>query len=171
MKADERQAVAAAFALARRARFVYVSTNAPSGHPNTRVMFNLLKKRAKAVKRGAAELPDGFASWLGTNTSSGKVAEMRRDPRVCLYYSDNVAYEGLTVAGHVEEVHDGAIRQALWMKGWERYYAGGIDGGDFTVLRFVPGRGRYYHGLRVVDFDAGAPLGPAQGGKGSRRAR
>jgi general stress protein 26 len=158
MKADERKAVAAALALSRRAGYVYVSSVRTDGHPNTRVMFNLLNMRARAVKRGPAALPGGFASWLGTNTSSGKVVEVRRDPRVCLYYSDLVTFEGLTLWGRVEEVHDLPVKRALWKKGWEMYYRGGIEGGDYTILRFVPERGRYYHGLRLVDFDASRPV-------------
>ncbi len=99
MKADERRAIEAAGALARRARFVYVSTNGAGGYPNTRVMYNLLNRRAPAIARGAARLSGGFATWLGTNISSGKVAEMRRDPRVCLYYSDNVTFRAEAVRG------------------------------------------------------------------------
>ncbi len=153
----DRQAVKAAFALSRRARFVYVTTNGADGYPNTRVMYNLLRIRARAVTKGPARLPEGFSSWLGTNTSSVKVEDARRDPRVCLYYSDNRKFEGLTLTGRVEEVHDRSIRNALWMKGWDIYYKGGIDGGDFTVLRFVAERGRYYHALRVVEFNASLP--------------
>ncbi len=154
----ERQAIKAAFALSRRAKFVYVTTNGSGGYPNTRVMYNLLRIRAKAVAKGPAHLEDGFASWLGTNTSSVKVADVRRDPRVCLYYSDNRKFEGLTLTGRVEEVHDREIKSALWMKGWEVYYKGGSEGNDFTVLRFLSERGRYYHGLRVIEFDASLPV-------------
>ncbi len=167
MKADDRKAIGAAFALSRRARFVYVTTNGAGGYPSTRMMFNLLKFREPAVARGAARIPDGFSTWLGTNTSSRKVAEARHDPRVCLYYSDTKRYEALTLTGRVEEVHDRAIRHALWTRNWEIYYKGGVEGGDFTVFRFLPERGRYYHALRVVDFDA------ARAGRtnGARRAR
>ncbi len=170
MNAGERRAVAAALALSRRARFVYVSTIGAGGYPNTRVMFNLLRRRAKAVASGPAALPDGFVSWIGTNTSSGKVAEVRRDSRVCLYYSDLVSGEGLTLKGRVEEVDDLPIKRALWTKAWDIYYRGGVEGGDFTVLRFVPERGCYYHALRLVNFDASRPV-PRQrrrGGGGGR---
>ncbi len=165
------QAITAAFALTRRAKFVYVTTNGDGGYPETRVMFNLLKMRNKAVARGPAQLPKGFATWLGTNTSSRKVAQVRHDPRVCLYYSDLSTFEGFTLSGRLEEVHDRAVKGALWMKSWDMYYAGGIDGGDFTVLRFVPERGRYYHGLQVVVFDASLPVeksGSRAGGRGAR---
>lgn len=154
------QAIAAAFALSRRTKFVYVTTNDASGYPQTRVMFNLLRVRSRPIAKGPAQLPRGFSSWLGTNTSSTKVAQARRDPRACLYYSDNAKFEGLTLTGRLEEVSDRAVKGALWMKGWEIYYAGGLDGGDFTVLRFVPERGRYYHGMRVVEFDATLILPP-----------
>ncbi len=150
----DRDSIQAAIALARRARFVYVSTNDSSGYPETRVMYNLLKHRARAVAQGPAALPRGFASWLGTNTSSKKTAHVARDPRVCLYYADTKSFEGLSLSGRLDEVHDDEIRAAVYTPGWDKYYPGGKDGGDFTLFRFTPTAGRYYHGLHVVEFDA-----------------
>ncbi len=150
----EKDAVMAAFALARRARFVYVSTNAPSGYPETRVMYNLLKHRARAIGEGPAALPKGFQSWLGTNTSSSKTGHVKRDPRACLYFADTKTFEGLSLTGRLEEVRDDAIRTAIYARSWDVYYPGGKDGGDFSLFRFVPERGKYYHGLHVSEFDA-----------------
>lgn len=147
--------ISASLALARRSDFVFVSTlHDSNGYPDTRVMFNLLKLRAGILAEGPAALDKPFASWLGTNTSSQKVRHIRKDPRVCLNYTDTVSFEGLTLQGTVAEVLDPAIRQAIWTDAWEMYYPGGLDGGDFTVLHFSPERGRYYHGLKVVEFDA-----------------
>ena len=154
----ESDAIHAAFCLARRSRFVYVTTNSPNGYPNTRVMFNLLKTRARAVATGPATLPDGFDAWLGTNTSSVKTQEARRDPRACLYFASATHWEGLTLTGTLEEILNREIKAALWMKAWDMYYAGGLDGGDFSVFRFHAENGRYYHGLRVAGFDASQPL-------------
>ena len=42
------------------------------------------------------------------------------------------------------------------MDEWAMFYPGGRDGGDFTLLRFNPLSGRYYHGLKVEEFDASA---------------
>ena len=156
--ADTLSPVAAAYALATRARFVYISTTSPSGCPETRIMFNLLKRRARAVSRGAAALPKGFASWVGTNTSSAKVARVREDPRACLYYADTRTFEGLCVTGRLEEVTDEAVRSAIYAPSWDVYYPGGKDGGDFTLFRFVPDQAKYYHGLRVVSFNAAATI-------------
>ncbi len=145
--------LAASMALIRRSDFVFVSTH-HEGFPDTRVMFNLLKLRAEALREGPAALAQPFASWLGTNTSSRKVGDIRKDPRICLYYTDTAAFEGLGLQGTVEEVFDQDVRTAIWDDAWEMYYPGGREGGDFTLLRFKPERGRYYHGLKVVEFDA-----------------
>jgi general stress protein 26 len=145
---------AKALALTMKEDFVYVTTLDPAGFPETRVMFNLLKQRAPAVGSGPAKTPAEFASWLGTNTSSRKVGHVRKDDRVCLYYSDNASFEGCMVRGRVSEVADSAIRAAIWAPEWEMYYQGGVDGGDFTLLRFTPELIRYYHGLAVHEFNA-----------------
>ncbi|HWQ08532.1 MAG TPA: pyridoxamine 5'-phosphate oxidase family protein [Holophaga sp.] len=143
--------IASARALMRRSDVVFVSTL--DGHPDTRVLFNLSKLRADAMAAGAAALDAPFASWLGTNSSSRKVGQIRKDPRVCLYYADTTAFEGLSLQGTAVEVFDPAIRTAIWTDAWNVYYPGGREGGDFTLLRFTPERGRYYHGLKVVEFD------------------
>jgi general stress protein 26 len=113
-------------------------------------MFNLPKQRPPVL----ALAGDSFSTWIGTNTSSRKVAHVQRDPRVCLYYADTDTFEGLTLQGTVEEVHDLSIRAEIWTNDWNMYYPGGQEGGDFTLLRFHPIHGRYYQGLRVVEFDA-----------------
>lgn len=155
---NDTASIEAAFALTRRTRYVFVTTNGAGGYPNTRVMFNMRKTRAGAIARGDAHLPDGFTTYLNTNTSSLKTAEARRDPRACLYYANTATFHGLTLTGTLEEVSDPAIRRALWLSAWDKYYAGGLDGGDYTVFRFVPAHGRIYHGLRIVEFDASLPM-------------
>lgn len=144
--------IASARSLVRRSDVVFVSTL--DGHPDTRVLFNLSKLRSEALVAGAAALDAPFACWLGTNTSSRKVEQVRKDPRVCLYYADTTTFEGLGLQGRVVEVFDPSIRAAIWMDAWDVYYPGGREGGDFTLLRFTPERGHYYHGLKVVAFDA-----------------
>jgi general stress protein 26 len=143
---------AKALALSMREDFVYVTTVDPSGFPETRVMFNFLKMRAEALSSGPAKVPSDFASYLGTNTSSRKVAQMRNDNRICLYYSDNSSYEGCMVRGRVREVSNPDIKKAVWMPEWDMYYPGGLEGGDFSLFLFAPELVRYYHGLGVHEF-------------------
>ena len=143
-----------ALGLTLREKFVYVTTLDETGFPETRVMFNLLKTRGKALSAGFAKVPTEFSSYLGTNTGSRKIAQIRKDNRVCLYYSNNKGFYGCMVRGKVSEVSDLAVRKAIWVPAWNMYYAGGLDGGDFSVLLFTPEHIRYYHGLTVHDFDA-----------------
>ncbi len=143
----------AALDLTQRSAFVYVTT-LDKGFPETRVMFNLLKHRHEALSSGPAKAAKNFASFLATNTGSRKVAQMREDARVCLYYSDNNSFEGCMVRGRVKEIHEAEIRKAVWTSDWDMYYQGGLDGGDFSLFEFIPESVRYYHGLKVTAFDA-----------------
>lgn len=142
----------AARALAARTRFVTCSTIDENGGPDTRLLFNLSRMRKKALTEGPARCERPFMTLLGTNTSSRKIAHIRRDNRVCLYYADQKTFEGLSVKGRLEEVLDAGIRRAVWTPAWEMYYYGGLDGGDFSLLRFIPEQARYYHGLQCHDF-------------------
>lgn len=148
-------AVRASADLSTRAKFVHLATNSGDGTPDIRVVFNL-KRRARggSLPKAFAGLAAGFGTYLGTNASSRKTAQLLADPRCALYYEDTKRFEGLTLYGRLEAVADRAVKAALWKKGWEMYYPGGLDGGDFQVFRFTPERGRYYHGLRVEEFEA-----------------
>lgn len=154
MNDSDKKAREAGLALTKRAKFVYVTTVDETGFPETRVMFNLLKVRAKPLSSGPAAVKRDFANYLGTNTSSKKVAQMRKDDRVCLYYSDNAKYEGCMVRGRVVEVTDAAVRKGVWTPSWMMYYHGGLDGGDFSLLAFEPETVKYYHGLSLKEFPA-----------------
>lgn len=150
---------AASWSLVLRSEFVVLSTlDERDGSPDARLVFNLRKARREAFASGAAALPDGFATWVATNTSSRKVRELRADGRACLYYADTANFEGLTLQGRFEEVLDEAIRGSIWIDGWNMFYPGGKDGGDFSVFRFQPLRARYYHGLHVAEFDPSVVL-------------
>ncbi len=152
-------ATAASWSLVLRSEFVFLSTlDERDGSPDTRVVFNLRNARSEAFVAGAAALPEGFTTWIATNTSSRKVRELRADGRGCLYYADTANFEGLTLQGRFEEVLDDAIRGAIWIEGWNMFYPGGKDGGDFSVFRFQPLRARYYHGLHVSEFDPARAL-------------
>ncbi len=140
-------------ALVDRVKFVYLSSLDETGGPETRVIFNLRKVRAKALTSGPAALGRGFSNYLGTNTSSRKVAQLRTDARACLCYSDNVRFEACSVRGCLVEVEDRDTLEAVYAKNWDRYYSGGLDGGDFSLFRFEPESVRYYHGLKVLSFD------------------
>lgn len=152
-----------AHALANRVELTILSTLDGQGAPDARALFNLRQVRAPIFTSGAAALPLTFATWIATNTSSRKVRELRADARGSLYYYDPSTFEGLTLQGSFEEIHDRAIRSSIWVDTWSMFYPGGLDGGDFSVFRFQPLHARYYHGLSVLEFDPSRISGPVTG--------
>ena len=147
------EAVRASLDLSTRSKFVHVALNGGEGMPDIRVVFNLKRRSRRGVlPKAFAAMSEGFSTYIGTNKSSRKTAQALADPRCALYYEDTLRYQGLALYGQLESVEDRAIKASLWKKGWDLYYAGGLDGGDFQVFRFVPECARYYHGLRVSEF-------------------
>lgn len=147
-------AILASWSLVQRVPNLFLSTlDERNGFPDARILFNLRVARPQCFSSGASALPHGFSTWIATNTSSAKVRQLRADRRASLYYADAANFEGLTLQGEFTEILDPAIRAGIWTDGWQMFYPGGLEGGDFSVFRFQPLRARYYHGLAVTAFD------------------
>ena len=54
--------------------------------------------------------------------------------------------------GTMEVVEDQGIKNEIWTDGFSMYYKGGMDGGDFIILKFTAQTGRYYSNFRSEDF-------------------
>ena len=83
-----------------------------------------------------------------TNTGSEKISEIRTNPVTSLYCYDD-EFNGLLLTGKTSEVTDEATKNALWDDSWKMYYPDGRDGGDFSVLEFIPKNYKYYSGFKV----------------------
>jgi general stress protein 26 len=117
----------------------YLTTIGPDGYPHTRAMLNLRNRQQypNQIPLYAAHGND-LMVYFTTNTSSRKLRQIEADPRVCVYYCHPEQFHGLTLTGEIEVVDDSGLRQALWNEGWERYYPGGPDDPDHTILRLYP---------------------------------
>lgn len=60
--------------------------------------------------------------WLGTNPRSRKVAEIRRNPRVSLYYFDREAQAYVTISGTARLVNDPKEKAKRWKDEWKDFY-------------------------------------------------
>ncbi len=68
---------------------------------------------------------DDMTVWMATNTASRKVRQIRKDPRVCLYYADHSKATGyVTVTGRAVLVDD--MREILKRKReyWDQAFPG-----------------------------------------------
>lgn len=78
--------------------------------------------------RAQARTMDAFAPdekmivWFGTNPLSRKVAEIRRNPRVTLYYFDRENQAYVTIHGTAQLVNDPAEKTRHWKDDWKAFY-------------------------------------------------
>lgn len=78
--------------------------------------------------RAHARTMDPFAPdehmvvWLATNPRSRKVAEIRRNPRVTLYYFDRETQAYVTLYGIAQLVNDKAEKAKRWKEDWKVFY-------------------------------------------------
>ncbi len=60
--------------------------------------------------------------WFGTNPRSRKVRELRRNPRVTIYYVDPVAQAYVSIQGTARLVNDRAEKARRWKDEWKAFY-------------------------------------------------
>ena len=121
-------------------KVVYLSAVDADGFPQTKAML------APRVREGIRVL------YLTTNTSSQHVAQLRANPKACLYVCDTRFFRGVTLRGTVEVLEDAASKEILWRLGDTMYYTKGVTDPDYCVLRFTVTHGRYYASFKKEDF-------------------
>jgi len=103
--------------------------------------------------RSQARTLDPFAPdenmvvWLGTNPRSRKVAAIRRNPRVTLYYFDAEAQAYVTIYGIARLVSDPKAKLKWWKEEWKDFYPDRAK--DYLLIRVTPEK------LEVVNVKKG----------------
>ena len=101
---------------------------------------------------------DDFTVWLATHSGSRKVAQIRANPRVTLYYFHPRATGYVTLIGTAEPITDPREKARHWKQKWQEHYGDGHRGEDYLLLRVRPLRLEvlsYPHGLRAGERNAG----------------
>jgi general stress protein 26 len=101
--------IGAARQIMTAARYCAVITVDEAGRPQARTIDAFEPDMAMVV-------------WFATNPKSRKVAQIRRDPRVTLYYFDPGSQGYVTLFGRARLVDDPAEKRARWKPGWEAFY-------------------------------------------------
>lgn len=127
--------------IADKAKLAYLSYLDAQGYPTTRAM--LAPREREGIR----------VFCLTTNTSSRKVAALRKDPRASLYFVDSRFYRGVSLSGRVEVLETPEAKARIWREGDERYYPQGVTDPDYCVLKFTAEKGRYYSNFKSEDFD------------------
>lgn len=90
---------------------------------------------------------DDMTVWMATNTRSRKIQQIRKDPRVTLYYSNHgTAIGSVTISGRAELSDD--MNEILKRKRayWDQAFPGLKN---LTLIKVVPER------LEVINYKAG----------------
>jgi general stress protein 26 len=79
---------------------------------------------------------ENMVVWFATKPSTRKVRQIRRDPRVALYYFDLASESYVTVIGAARLVTDAAEKERRWRPRWETFY----PDRDFVLVAVTPER-------------------------------
>jgi len=111
-----------------------------NGYPNTRAML-------APVKREGLK----FFYWH-TNSSSQKIKHYRANAQAGVYFFDPQQFQGVLLKGKMEVIDDSYLKHELWEEGFSIYYQGGVEGGDFIILKFIVSSARYYSNFSNEDL-------------------
>jgi general stress protein 26 len=106
---SEEQLIAVAREIMVTARFCALITLDSSGRPHARTLDPFPPDENMVV-------------WLGTNSLSRKVAEIRRNPRVTLYYFDREGQAYVTISAIARLVNDPKEKAKRWKDEWKDFY-------------------------------------------------
>ncbi len=113
-------------------KIAYLSYLDQEGYPVTKAM--LMTKERDGIK----------TFYFSTNTSSNKVARLRKNPQASVYFADRRFYRGVSFLGTVEVCEDQETKTRFWEDGDERYYPLGVTDPDYCILKFTAVKGRYF---------------------------
>ena len=118
----------------------FISSIDENGFPNTKAMLAPVKKEGIKI------------FYWHTNSPSMRIKQYKDNPRACIYFYDKRFFRGVMIKGTMEVLNDRKIKKELWNDSFEIYYKGGIEGGDFIILKFTAEDGRYYSNFKSEDF-------------------
>ncbi|MFX1314619.1 MAG: pyridoxamine 5'-phosphate oxidase family protein [Promethearchaeota archaeon] len=140
--------------LIETSKAAYFTTIDPDGFPITRAMFNLRnKEQFPEFTEFFQKQENKFTIYIGTNTSSSKVAHIKVNPKISVYYCDPDDFKGIMFGGVVDIVEDLDLKHIIWLDWWTRYYPKGVGDPDYTLLRLYPKQARFYYKLNQVEFE------------------
>jgi len=119
----------------------FISSIDENGYPNTKAMLPPVKR--EGIK----------TFYWHTNSPSMRVKQYRNNPKACVYFCDKRFFRGVMLKGKMEVLDDKKIKKAIWKGEFEMYYKGGMNGGDFIIIKFTAESGRYYSNFKSEDFE------------------
>lgn len=139
--AEQTRVMQAAAELMRSAGYCALVTMDAAGQPQARAMDPFPPEEDMTV-------------WLGTHAGTRKVDQIRRNPKVTLFYLEPSGRGYVTLIGDAEMVDDPAEKAQRWKEAWQPFYRDGNRGEDYLLIRVRPRR------LEVVSLIHGIAAEP-----------
>lgn len=121
----------------------FISSVDEEGYPNTKAMLAPVKR--EGIK----------TFYWHTNSLSVRIKQYRNNPKACIYFCDEHSFQGVMLKGTMEVVDDIETKRDIWKDDFSMYYQGGVDGGDYILLKFTAESGRYYSNFNSQSFIIG----------------
>ena len=118
----------------------FISSVDENGFPNTKAMLPPVKREGIKI------------FYWHTNSPSMRIKQYRDNPKACIYFYDKRFFRGVMLKGTMEVLDDKKIKKELWKDDFNVYYKGGMNGGDFIIIKFTAETGRYYSNFSSEDF-------------------
>jgi len=135
--------------LLRESRGVVMTTMTGEGIPESRMIFNLRNEGEFPGLKSFFREPDIEGRFLfGTNTSSEKIAQLKGDGRVTMYYCIPEKFKGMMVYGKARILDDPDLKKRMWLEGWTIYYHQGPTDPDYTIFELIPEYVKGWHESR-----------------------
>jgi general stress protein 26 len=129
------------------AQTILTLTTMNNAQPETRALINIRNKNI--APHLTKYFKDSDKMFFITNTHTDKISQIRKNSVANVYAYDN-NFSGLLLTGDIKEITDKDIISALWDDSWKMYYPDGKDGGDFSLLEFIPKNFKHYNGNGFV---------------------
>jgi len=126
---DSAEAKARVLAMFEKSPFVSFATFGDS-YPDIRVLLVAAKDGVDAI-------------WFATGTTSGKIAQLQKNPKAALYGYDMETMTEFRLFGTVELLSDSASRRKVWRDDFTQHWPDGIDSPNMIVLCFKTEHGVY----------------------------
>ncbi len=82
-------------------------------------------------------LPESdFTVWFGTNAKSRKVSQIKKNPKVTLYYLDKDASGYVVIHGKAQLVNDEKEKEKRWKAEWEAFYPDKTE--SYLLIKVTP---------------------------------
>ena len=125
------------------AQTILTLTTMNGSQPETRALINIRNTNIAPHLTPYFKKHDRIL--LITNTHTDKLKQIRANPTAALYAYDD-KWSGMLLTGRAVEITDSETKNALWDDSWKMYYPDGRDGGDFSIIEFIPENFKSYSG-------------------------